>query len=452
AFSRFGAVLGVVLTVPQLGGCNHAAPAAAEKPVPKVTVMAVRQQETIDADEYTGRTEASKTVEIRSRLFGYLKTIEFQDGDFVEAGKTLFTIEPDEYEAIHQQSVSRIDLNAANLELAKAKLARDELLVKSGAVSKEEYEESIAAVKSSEAAIAAARADANRTAVDLKYTVIKAPIAGRIDRALVSEGNLLTGGQGAGTPLTKIISEQPMYVYFDVDERSLLRYMRQRDESRSAAPGSLRNASIPCYLQLADETDFHHAGVLDFVESEVNPGTGTTRLRGVFPNDNRALASGLFVRVKIPVSKPYPALLVPEQALATDQSIKFVYVVGEDRTAERRLVELGSQRGEFRIIKSGLTAGELVIVKGLQRVKPGQKVEMEVAEATLPTADLLPAAEPTPRPAPSATGGTEPPLAPPNPAAPDTADQGPASSASPLAAAPSGGPAEPSLARPAKER
>jgi RND family efflux transporter MFP subunit len=202
---------------------------------------------------------------------------------------------------------------------------------------------------------------------------------------MVSKGNLLTGGQTSGTLLTKIVNEQPMYVYFDVDERSLLRYMRQRPENRDAAPGSLREIKIPCYLQLADEQDFSHEGQLDFIETEVKPGTGTARLRGVFANKNRELASGLFVRVRIPVSKPYEALLIPEQALATDQNIKFVYVVGDDGTATRRTVELGAQRGEMRIVTSGLKAGEQVIVKGLQRVKPGQKVEAELVAATLPT-------------------------------------------------------------------
>src|SRR4029079_7801365 len=152
-------------------------------------------------------------------------------------GQTLFTIEPDEYEAIHQQSISKIDLHKANLAMAKAKHARNEQLVKTGAVSREEYEETLTSVKTEEAAIEAAKADANRTAVDLKYTVLTAPISGRIDRALVSKGNLLTGGTGEGTLLTKIVSEQPMYVYFDVDERSLLGYMRQRGESKDSAPG-----------------------------------------------------------------------------------------------------------------------------------------------------------------------------------------------------------------------
>ena len=155
------------------------------------------------------------------------------NGEVEKDGQVLFTIEPDEYDAIHKQSLARIDLNQANLTLAKAKLARNESLVKAGAVTREEYEESVAAVQTAEASITAARADANRTAVDLKYTVIRAPISGRIDRAFVTTGNLLTGGQASGTLLTKIVSEQPMYVYFDVDERSLLRYMRQRADTRA---------------------------------------------------------------------------------------------------------------------------------------------------------------------------------------------------------------------------
>jgi RND family efflux transporter MFP subunit len=365
--------------------------------VPKVTVTAVVQQETIDSDEYTGQSEASETVEVRARVFGYLKSIDFKDGDYVTEGQTLFMIEPDEYEAIHQQSLSRIDLNAANLELAKAKHARNASLVKTGAVSKEEYEETLAAAKASEAAITAAKADANRTAVDLKYTVLTAPISGRIDRAFVTKGNLLTGGTSSGSLLTKIVKEQPMYVYFDVDERSLLRYMRQRAENRASAPGSLRELGMSCRLQLADEPDFAHEGRLDFVASEVDPGTGTARIRAVFANEDRALASGLFVRVRVPVSQPYEALLIPERALATDQNIKFVYVVGADGAATRRTVELGEQRGEMRIITSGLKAGENVIVKGLQRVKPGQKVEAEVASATSqPTTVKRPITRPLP--------------------------------------------------------
>jgi RND family efflux transporter MFP subunit len=314
-------------------------------------------------------------------VFGYLKFIEFKDGDLVEAGQLLFKIEPDEYQAIYDQSVARIGLTTANFELAKSKLARDEKLRPSGAISQEEYEQSVANMRSMEAAVTSARADANRTALDLKYTEIKAPIKGRVDRALVSVGNLLTGGLTNGTLLTKIINEQPMYVYFDVDERSLLGYMRRRSaEQANATPGSLREQEISCYVQLADEQDFPHEGKLDFASAEVNTSTGTARLRGVFENMDRSLVSGLFVRIRIPVSKPYQAVLVPERALATDQDIRFVFIVGDDNKAERRNVELGGQRGDMRIVTAGLSAGDRVIVKGLQRVRPGQIVEAE-AEA-----------------------------------------------------------------------
>ncbi|MBA4105356.1 MAG: efflux transporter periplasmic adaptor subunit [Pirellula sp.] len=368
-------------------GCKSEPAAPAEAITPKVTVADVISQEIVDTDEYTGQTEASEIVEVRSRIFGFLKSIDFKDGDFVKEGQTLFTIEPEEYQAIHEQSLAKIAVNNANLELSRSKLAMKERLRPNGAISQEEYEEAIAAVHEAEATIAAAQADANRTAIDVKYTVIEAPISGRIDRALVSKGNLLTGGQSSGTLLTTIVNEQPMYVYFDVDERSLLRYMRQRTPEQAATPGSMRDMGLACYLQLADEKDFPHAGVLDFASAQVNASTGTARLRGVFENADHALASGLFVRIQIPVSKPYEALLIPERALSTDQNIKFVYVVDEDGIANRRVVELGTQRGDLRVITAGLSAGERVIVKGLQRVKPGQHVEAEpeLTSAAKPT-------------------------------------------------------------------
>jgi RND family efflux transporter MFP subunit len=375
--SFFLAVAGLICLFPP-GGCSRKAPVTNKPPVPKVTVTEVVLKETLDSDEYTGRTEASEIVEVRARIFGYLKSIEFSDGDLVEEGQTLFTVEPDEYAAIHQQSLSRIDLNAANLNLAKTKCARMARLIASKAVSQEEYDEALAAVAAAEATISVAKADADRTALDLKYTVIKAPISGRIDRALLSRGNLLVGGLSSGSLLTKIVQEQPMHVYFDVDERSLLSYMRQRRGQRDSAPGSLRDQEVPCYLQLADETDFSHQGKLDFAAAEVQSTTGTARIRGVFANPNRALVSGLFVRVRIPVSEPYQACMIPEPAILTDQNVKFVYVLGEDAIAIRRNIELGAQRGELRIVKSGLKAGERIIIKGMQRVKPNQKVEPEL--------------------------------------------------------------------------
>jgi RND family efflux transporter MFP subunit len=367
-------------------GCNRSPLATTEQTVPKVTVAPVVSQATTDYDEYTGNTEASEAVEVRARVFGYLKTIDFKDGDLVTEGQTLFTIEPDEYAAIHNQSLSKIAIWESKLAVAKANLARREKSVATGATTREEYEEYRAAVQEANASLVAAHADANRTAIDLKYTTIKAPIKGRIDKAMVSKGTLLTGGTGSGTLLTKVVNEQPMYVYFPVDERSLLRYMKLRSKSVESAPGSLRKSGIKCYVKLADEKEFKHPGELDFVETEVSPSTGTAELRGVFENKDHALASGLYVQVRIPTSKEYQALMIPERALATDQDIKFVYVVGEDGIAQRRTVELGGQRGTMRIVTSGLKAGERIIVKGLQRVRPGQKVEAEEEKANVATA------------------------------------------------------------------
>jgi len=376
---QFSCLLLVLFSVVAIG-CAPSAATVAELPTPQVAVAEVTTREIVDNDEYTGRTEASEIVEIRSRIFGFLKSIDFKDGDFVKEGQTLFTIEPEEYQAIHEQSLAKIDVNSANLELARSKLAMKEKLRPNGAISQEEYNEAVAAVHESEATIAAARADANRTAVDLKYTEIKAPISGRVDRALVSRGNLLTGGQSSGTLLTTIVNEQPMYVYFDVDERSLLRYMRRRSPEKSST-GNLSDLGVECFVQLADEKDFPHRGLIDFASATVNASTGTARLRAVFENADHALSSGLFVRIQIPVSKPYEALLIPERALSTDQNVKFVYVVGDDGVANRRVVELGRLEGDMRVITSGLSAGDRVIVKGMQRVKPGQRVEAQVEPA-----------------------------------------------------------------------
>jgi RND family efflux transporter MFP subunit len=342
-------------------------------------------RETTDFDEYIGRTEASEIVEIRARVFGYLKSVEFKDGDYVEKGKKLFTIEEDEYDAIYKVSQSRIELAKTRHDLAVKTAARKEPLVKSGAVTKQEYDEDLAKIEEALASIKAAEADANRTAVDLKHTELFAPISGRVDRALVTPGNLLTGGMANGTLLTTIVNEQPMQVYFDVDERSLLRYMEMRAETRQTSPGSLRQSQWPCYLQLSNEKDFSHEGVLDFAANQVNTSTGTARIRAEFKNEDRLLASGLFVRVRIPLTKdPYAALMIPERSLATDLSIKYVYVVGSNKKAERRNVQLGRQVGDMRIITDGLKEGEEVIVKGVQRVKPGQDVEVERAPAAAP--------------------------------------------------------------------
>jgi RND family efflux transporter MFP subunit len=362
-----------------VSGCSSSTAMRNEPVAPKVIVAPAISRTITDFDEFVGRTDAAQYVEVRSRLSGYLQTIEFEDGAMVTEGQLLATIQPDEFKAIHEQSKARIKLWEAKLELARSKLRRSDVLIKTAAISQEEYDESDAGVKEAEAALVAAKADAARTELDVNYTEIKSPIEGRIDRALVTPGNMLTGGLGSGTLITRIVSISPIYAYLDVDEASILRYIRKVrntsggiDEKERAA---LRAMETPCYLQLNDEQEAQHVGVLDFVENQIDKSTGTIRLRAEFKNEQRILRSGMFVRARIPVSDPYDAVLIPETAIGTDLTSKYAFVINADNKAERRNLTLGAAQGTYRIIRDGIQAGERVVVRGIQRVNQGSLVD-----------------------------------------------------------------------------
>ncbi|MEM6473107.1 MAG: efflux RND transporter periplasmic adaptor subunit, partial [Planctomycetota bacterium] len=271
-------------------GCGETPTPEANSKPPKVVCVTAKTQTITDYDEFVGRTEAAESVIVQARVSGFLQTVEFEDGQMVRAGDLLATIEPDEYQAIHDQSLARIELAKSKYELAKSELARSTKLLKSNAVSQEEFEERVAAAKEATAEVTVAESDAARTSLDLKYTKITAPISGRIDRAFVTTGNMLTGGLGAGTQLTRIVASSPMYVNFNVDELTMLRYIRAkggRSESGDENSGqSLREMKIACQIQLQDEDAFAHDGVLDFLETEVDSSTGTIQLRGVFDNED----------------------------------------------------------------------------------------------------------------------------------------------------------------------
>lgn len=384
-------LLGSLLLV----GC--AKPAAAPAPIPmKVATVLAKSQEVTDYDEFVGRTSATEKVEVRARVTGYIKEILFTDGQNIREDELLFKIEPDVYQAAHQQALAKIDLMKARVGLAKSKLARAKSLIDVQAISQEEYEENVAALTEAQAQQVAAEADSQISALDLKYTEVRSPLAGRIDRALVTPGNIVTGGLGTGTLLTTIVKTDPMYVYFDVDEQSVLRYQRlEREEALvkkepveqgSTAGGQeeksklLRDLNIPCAIQLADEKDFLHQGKLDFIQNQIDENTGSIKLRGIFSNPDNLLKSGMFVRARVPVSQPYQAVVVPEQSIGVDQDTRYVIVIGADKKPVRRTVELGRLIGDQRVITRGLESGEEIIYRGLQRVRPNATLEIERTE------------------------------------------------------------------------
>ncbi len=379
-----------------LVGC--AKPVAAPTPIPmKVATVLAKAQEVTDYDEFVGRTSATETVEVRARVTGYIKEILFTDGQNIREDDLLFKIEPDVYQAAHQQALAKIDLMKARVGLAKSKLARAKSLIDVQAISQEEYEENVAALTEAQAQQVAAEADSQISALDLKYTEVRSPISGRIDRALVTPGNIVTGGLGTGTLLTTIVKTDPMYVYFDVDEQSVLRYQRlEREEGQAEKSKLLKDLNIPCAIQLADEKDFLHQGKLDFIQNQIDEKTGSIKLRGVFSNPDNLLKSGMFVRARVPVSQPYQAVVVPEQSIGVDQDTRYVIVIGSDKKPVRRTVELGRLLGDQRVITRGLESGEEIIYRGLQRVRPNAALEIERTEhvSSVPSA-ITPAATPT---------------------------------------------------------
>jgi RND family efflux transporter MFP subunit len=357
---------GLVYATARLTATEPAAAAAPAMPAPKVTVAPVEKKLLVDYEEITGRVEATETVELRARVSGHLDGVHFQASQLVQKGDVLFTIDPRWYQA-------QFDLASAHAEVAESEAKRAGDLLAASAISNEEAEARRARAAEARAALATAR-------LDLEHTTVRAPISGRISRAFVTEGNLVSGSPGNATLLTTIVSVGDAFVYADLDEASVLKFNRLAREGRLAT----ENGRVPVDLQLADESGYPRHGVIESTDNRLNPATGSLVLRMLFPNADAALVPGLFARVRVPVSVPQPALLVSERAIGTDQSQKFVLAVTKDHTAVYRTVKLGASSGGKRVILSGLEAGDQVIVNGLQRVRPGMTVDPETAIADAP--------------------------------------------------------------------
>lgn len=356
-----------------LAGCGSAdsATAPATPPPPAVKIAQPLSRETTEWDEYTGRIEAVNAVDIRARVGGYLDKVNFTAGAKVKKGDLLFQIDPKPLKAQLNYALAELERAKTKRELAKNDLGRAENLFKAKAISAEEYDARNKGLRETAAAVESAEANVYTAKLNLEYTEIRAPINGRVSRELITAGNLV---EADDTLLTSIVSTDPVYVYVDADEQSVLKYRRHAQQH---GKGSADLKGTPVELAVADESGFPHRGQLDYIAPREDAATGTLTLRGIFANPDELLSPGFFARLRVQASASYQAMLLPDRAIATDQAQRFVWVVNQDNQAEYRQVTPGAQIGELRVIRGGLQPNDWVVVEGLQKLKPGAKVNPE---------------------------------------------------------------------------
>ena len=352
-----------LLAVPLLlAGCGAADSAEGPPPAMPVTVATPLVQEVVDWDDYVGRFEAVQNVEVKPRVTGYLRSVGFSDGAYVRAGQTLFTIDARPAQAALDQSAAQLARAQATLINARTELARSRTLAASQAASTEEVEQRRAAVRAGEADVNAARAAMRAQQLTVGFTRVTAPISGRVSERLVDVGNSVTADT---TVLTRIVSTNPIHFAFDGSEALLLKYQRQ---------GAGASNGTPVRIKLQDEPTYLHAGRLDFVDSAIDTGAGTVRARASVPNPDNFIKPGMFGQMQLSGSQPYRAMLIPDTAVITDAARKVVYLVGKDGMVIARPVVLGPLTGNLRVVRSGIGPNDRVIISGLQRARPGQKV------------------------------------------------------------------------------
>ena len=344
---------------------------------PPVTVAKPVVKEIVEMDEYTGRFDAVGSVEIRARVGGYLESVNFKDGALVKENDLLFVIDRRPYKAVLEQADSTLVAAQTRFDLAKLELERAERLVRTGAGTEQALDQRRQQFLATQADLAGAKAALEQARLNYEFTEVRAPITGRISRKLVTEGNLVSANT---TMLTTIVTTDPIYFYFDIDERSFLSYQRlaQRgDGGTSKEDGK----NLPVMVMLTDEKEFTRKGTLDFADNRVDSATGTMRLRASFPNTELFLTPGLFGRIAVPGSPRYKGVMLPDEAILTDLDRRFVYVVDQDGTVKQQPVRLGSRTDNYRIIREGLTGQETVVINGLQRVRlAGGKVTPQPIE------------------------------------------------------------------------
>ena len=360
-----------VLLAASLAGCDKPVSQAAAPPPPPVTVAQPTKRVVTDWDEFTGRFEAIEEVQIRARVGGFVNSIEFRDGDFVKPGDLLYVIDSRPFEAVALQADGQLADARAKAELARRELERALTLVTTSAVSESIVDQRRQALQTARAAETQAEGALKAAQLNVEFTHVKAPMAGRISRHLVSVGNLVQGADGGSTLLTSIVSLDPIYIYFDMDEPTYLKYNKLWFEGRRP---SSRDTANPVQVALAGESKPSRDGKMDFLDNRLDVGTATLRSRAIIPNKDISILPGQFGRVRLIGSAPYEALLLPDAAIATDQSRKIVFVVNNENVVEVRPVILGPLDDGLRVIREGLKAEDKVIVDGIQRARLGAKV------------------------------------------------------------------------------
>jgi multidrug efflux system membrane fusion protein len=368
----------VVLLAVALSGCGDKPPAPAAAAPPPVTVAQPTKRTVTDWDEFTGRFEAMEEVQVRARVGGFVTSVEFRDGAFVRAGDLLYVIDSRPFEAVALQADGQLSDARAKAELAKRELDRALTLVQTSAVSESIVDQRRQTLQAAHAAQMQAEGALKAAQLNIEFTHVLAPMAGRVSRHLVSVGNLVQGSEGTATLLTSIVTLDPIYIYFDVDEATYLRNNKLWFEGRRP---SSRDTPNPVEVTLTGETKPSHEGKMDFLDNRLDLSTGTLRSRAIIPNKDLSILPGQFGRVRLIGSAPYEALLLPDVAIATDQSRKIVFVVKDDNTVEAKPVTLGPLDEGLRVIREGLKAEDRVIVDGIQRARVGAKVAPHAAPA-----------------------------------------------------------------------
>jgi RND family efflux transporter MFP subunit len=369
-----GVLLGfLIFAALGLAGCDGKQAAGSAPPPPPVTVARPLQKTITEWDEYTGRFTAVETVEVRARVSGFIDSIHFKDGDVVKQGDLLFIIDPRPYRIAVEQAKADLERARAKLDIASLDLERATPLVRNQTLTEREFDTRRSTQRDAAGAVASSEAAVRQASLNLEWTEVRAPIAGRISDRRVDAGNLITGGQTGATLLTAIVSIDPIYFIFDGSEADFIRYLRLA--AIGARPSS-RDAPNPVSVRLADEQDYKHQGKMNFVDNVVNAKTGTIRGRAVFDNKDGLLTPGFFGRMRLFGGK-HDALLIPDSAIASDQASKIVFTVADDGTVGTKRIEIGPIIDGLRMVRSGLAQTDRIVVEGIQRARPGQKVTPE---------------------------------------------------------------------------